>query len=700
MTRATNESVQELLDDLDFESWLDTEGVEYKVTHGRSGTQLNVKCCPVCGSSGWKVYLGADTGLGNCLAGETEILTREFGAVAIEHVSGQTVTLLDGNGEWVSCAIVDHGLQTTYAAKFTSLSGSTIVRSTVDHGWIAPDGSVVLTGELRRKKDRTSQIADLRWGRRVVDQEDHDRGVMHGLVYGDGSKEEFGNYRIRICSHHDSLAPFFQRFKSSIIRSTDREDSRFYIPKRDAWVELKQLPDATSCSLDYLLGFLRGWFAADGCVDVKGVCSLCCGVDEVRWLRQWAPVVGWRPRAHSALVKITNFGPRKKDSGNLFFAASSMVAGDFLVAQHRQRWSDFNESWAPTEHRWSFADTAEGKTKPFAPKVERVYCPVVPTTHSFALAIGLHSRNCFAGDHPPGENFNKYKFIRAHLGTGSARETIGVIEAFVRGSVWRPKRAASAPPPKPEHPPELPLSLPLPIKGRNLKYLIERDIDLATAEAFGLRYCHAGRFHYTWQGKPQWQDYSQRIIIPVFALDGTLVGFQGRDITGTKDRKYLFPPMFASTGQLLYNAHAARGASRIVVGEGAFDVMAIAQALRGDATLGDMVPVGTFGKNLSSRVEGDDQIAQLIELRRLGLKEVVMMWDAEPSALTAAIDAGNAIRRLGLVARIATLPAGCDPNEVPHEVVKAAISAAAVLTPMTEVSLRMSIRRMVASSAT
>lgn len=323
-------------------------------------------------------------------------------------------------------------------------------------------------------------------------------------------------------------------------------------------------------------------------------------------------------------------------------------------------------------------------------------CPVCGS-NGWKVYLGADTGlgNCFAGDHPPGENFNKFKFVRAHLGTASARETIGAIEAFVRGSVWRPRRVASAPPPKPEHPPELPPSLPLPIKGRNLKYLIERDIDLTTAEAFGLRYCHSGRFNYEWQGKPAWQDYSQRIIVPVFGLDGAFVGFQGRDITGTKDKKYLFPPMFASTGQLLYNAHAARGAARIVVGEGVFDVMAIAQAVRGDPTLGDMVPVGTFGKHLSNRIDGNDQMAQLIELRRLGLKEVVMMWDAEPAALEAAIEAGNQIRTLGLTARIALLPAGRDPNEVPAEEVRRAICAAPALTAMSEVRLRLHISSMV-----
>lgn len=55
-------------DELDIEDYLSWEGFDYKTTSGSSGIQLNVKECPSCGNDKWKVYINAETGLGNCFA--------------------------------------------------------------------------------------------------------------------------------------------------------------------------------------------------------------------------------------------------------------------------------------------------------------------------------------------------------------------------------------------------------------------------------------------------------------------------------------------------------------------------------------------------------------------------------------------------------------------------------------------------------
>ena len=328
-------------------------------------------------------------------------------------------------------------------------------------------------------------------------------------------------------------------------------------------------------------------------------------------------------------------------------------------------------------------------------------CPVCGNNKSkvyLNAETGLGS--CFAGDHPPGENYNKLKFVQAHLGTASKREAIAAIEAFGDGSVWQPKRERVEPAKQAQTQVDLPSSHPIPIKGCNLKYLSDRNIDVRTAEHFGLRYCGKGRYEYVWQGKASWQDYSGRIVIPIFDFAGKLATFQGRDITGTKDQKYIFPPMASATGRTLYNVHRAREASRVVVGEGVFDVMAIWQAIRDDPALSDIVPICTFGKKLTESVDGEDQVSQFIELRRMGLKEVTFMWDAEPLAMLAALDAAKILRKLGLVTKMATLPANCDPNEVSGEVVRNALTSAFLITHPVEVRLRMRLSALARSVPT
>lgn len=57
---------EEIVEHLDLEYWLDRESIAYKLGRGSSGMQLNLRECPHCGDGRWRVYLNADTGLGNC----------------------------------------------------------------------------------------------------------------------------------------------------------------------------------------------------------------------------------------------------------------------------------------------------------------------------------------------------------------------------------------------------------------------------------------------------------------------------------------------------------------------------------------------------------------------------------------------------------------------------------------------------------
>jgi len=51
---------------LPVETILDRAGVDYKLTSGASGTQINLRECPRCGNNHYKVYINQETGLGNC----------------------------------------------------------------------------------------------------------------------------------------------------------------------------------------------------------------------------------------------------------------------------------------------------------------------------------------------------------------------------------------------------------------------------------------------------------------------------------------------------------------------------------------------------------------------------------------------------------------------------------------------------------
>ena len=161
------------------------------------------------------------------------------------------------------------------------------------------------------------------------------------------------------------------------------------------------------------------------------------------------------------------------------------------------------------------------------------------------------------------------------------------------------------------------------------------------------------------------QVFQKRIIIPVRDLDGSLVTFQGRDITGLAPNKYQFPSQVASTGKLLYNGNNIIGYNTIIVNEGVFDVIATQMALDKSGLSQDFGVVGSFGKHLSINLQGaDDQLSRFLSLKKQGLRTIIIMWDGESMAYLDALEAAQKLNTFGFNLKIATLPAGKDPNEV------------------------------------
>ena len=295
--------------------------------------------------------------------------------------------------------------------------------------------------------------------------------------------------------------------------------------------------------------------------------------------------------------------------------------------------------------------------------------------------------NCFHGDCEA--KFSKWSFIKASLGELTNREVVDHIKTVaeeqgyqVKRTEFKPMAAGSL---------KFPKSIPLPIQGRNLKYLQDRGISNDTTREFGLRICQKGWFEYIdHEGERKLQNYSKRIIIPIYDLYGELVSYQGRDITGTSEKKYLFPPGFASTGSIIFNGHNALGYRDVCIGEGVFDVMAIHQAFQDDPVLCNVAAIGSFGKHLSFGDESS-QLAQILKMKDAGLKRVTIMWDGEKVALNDAVEAALKLHGCGLVARVARLPKDKDPNEVDAQVVRDAFHKARVINTTEAIRMKMEL---------
>lgn len=278
---------------------------------------------------------------------------------------------------------------------------------------------------------------------------------------------------------------------------------------------------------------------------------------------------------------------------------------------------------------------------------------------------------CFHGSCSDSPGMNLFSLTKA-LNDGSNRLAFEELERYAKDIGWKPTRAKAVEQIAPVQASlVLPESVRLPHKSKIPKYLKGRKFEPKTIEHFGWLYSQSGKFYFkNAEDETRWQDYSKRIIIPVLDLGGELKTFQGRDITGSADKKYLFPAGLPGTARYLYNAHNAKSFKSIVMGEGVMDVAAIHQAFSADHSLAKVIPVGSFGKVLSKgQPDGSDQLGALLKLKQLGLKQITMMWDSEPKTVISAIKTAQELEALGFVAKVAILPEGCDPNEAqPHEV--------------------------------
>jgi DNA primase len=145
--------------------------------------------------------------------------------------------------------------------------------------------------------------------------------------------------------------------------------------------------------------------------------------------------------------------------------------------------------------------------------------------------------------------------------------------------------------------------------------------------------------------------FRNRLLFPIHDLRGRVVGFGGR-LLGDGEPKYLNSPEtpIFRKGEQLYHMHLAKHAIRkaeyAVLVEGYFDVQRL-------VLVGVEHVVAPLGTSLT--------VAQALLLKRF-TNEVVLLYDSDAAGLKATFRAGDILLSHGVRVRVATLPAGEDPD--------------------------------------
>jgi ferredoxin len=238
------------------------------------------------------------------------------------------------------------------------------VRATPTHSWL------LVNGERTDTLSVGQYVPSMRRAPKR-DGESYRLGVLHGLVYGDGS---WNKVEVRSEDH----LHYVQLYGDKVTKYRDFFDQVNFSPCLDvhpgyvgtgvvrAPINLKRaLPH--DADAEYVTGFVDGWLAADGDRVKAGSWRLRSTDHEaLAWIEQAAPVAGYVVVGSGQESNMeTNFGVRSRAIRWLYLATRDV-------------------SWRVMTVDEEQADAAD------------TFCAVVPQKHLFTLAGGVYTGNCGA----------------------------------------------------------------------------------------------------------------------------------------------------------------------------------------------------------------------------------------------------------------------------------------------------------------
>jgi len=309
--------------------------------------------------------------LQNCFAPETEFMTKAGIKKFSDFQSGDLVTIR-GRDSWKAATVRSYGKQ--YLCELTVRKGKSqqTIRTTANHRWIKENNSVAVTEELRP--------GDVLKSFRVRTNFHHlslcPIGLQHGIVYGDGNWNENAKAcAITLCGEKEELRKAFY--------PQGQDDTKTEINALPYF--WKDLPDVARANKHYLLGFLAGWFAADGSVSEQtGTLTLCSSnLEALQWARG----------AFSRLCITTG----NISVGRLLSPFTGNVAPSYKLTIHREtlpRWfllrKRHQENYKEVTHplKWKVVDVRMSSVE------SEVWCVQEPESEEFTLANGILTKNC------------------------------------------------------------------------------------------------------------------------------------------------------------------------------------------------------------------------------------------------------------------------------------------------------------------
>ena len=323
----------------------------------------------------------------HCFQADTKVITRN-GVKSISSLCDKSVEIINGNGNWESVIFRNYGKQQLMKLTLTANEKERIIYTTPEHEWIVKN---------RKSKIQTKDLKSWMYLDKILPKTNEELtpsidGIVHGFCYGDGCMTgHHRQYQYKCFFYNKSdlgISKYFKHLgtiKKSIAGNGEEYDSICFSSYRN----LKKVPDINLETDEYLLGFLAGYFVADGNENRGGLSIYSAKKEDILKIRDIFVHLG---------IATFNIGTSNIKAGK---RGCLTVKNDTEAYTLRIVKNTVPQSFFITTKGDKNKSSYDGRLRhkvvsvEYTDRYEDVYC-CQTSTHSFALDGYILTGNCFA----------------------------------------------------------------------------------------------------------------------------------------------------------------------------------------------------------------------------------------------------------------------------------------------------------------
>src|SRR5712691_7267726 len=325
-------------------------------------------------------------GHNNSSVAETIQITASVSKVRVRDIVGKPVEILTLDG-WKSVVFRSYGRQQVY--RITLRNGDEFI-ATANHEWPV----------FYQTKQRPSRVTTLRLkGKslfialppRPETNQDYRDGVVHGIIFGDGSKNSAATtYGVYLFGGQRDLVSYLKEYGHVVTYSgkNPKLEGAIFVGGIRSQFNLKEIP-STKMSSSYWYGFICGLIATDGHCSSNGQVGIDqADLDDLEGIREQIARVGLFPNKIFRSRELNPFNGQPSHLYRLNISKFSLTEADLLRGDHRERFSKRRITSKVGNHIQVREVTPLNEER-------EVYCCTERDTHTFTIGNGVLTGNCY-----------------------------------------------------------------------------------------------------------------------------------------------------------------------------------------------------------------------------------------------------------------------------------------------------------------